>query len=81
MCTVSQLPLAHSVRRNFAANWLSQFEFFWSAFVISDPICDGPANLGFQIEEPVTPPATITQLFIKWRNGDQAALVELASQV
>jgi RNA polymerase sigma factor (TIGR02999 family) len=29
----------------------------------------------------MTPPATITQLLIKWRNGDQAALDELASQV
>jgi RNA polymerase sigma factor (TIGR02999 family) len=29
----------------------------------------------------MTPSATITQLLIKWRNGDQAALDELASQV
>jgi len=29
----------------------------------------------------MTPQATITQLLIKWRNGDQAALDELASQV
>ncbi|HEV2665074.1 MAG TPA: sigma-70 family RNA polymerase sigma factor [Blastocatellia bacterium] len=29
----------------------------------------------------MTSPATITQLLIKWRNGDQAALDELASQV
>jgi hypothetical protein len=28
MRTVSQLPLAHLVRRNLAANWLSQFDFF-----------------------------------------------------
>jgi len=39
------------------------------------------ANLGFQIEEPMTPSTTITQLLIKWRNGDHAALDELASQV
>src|SRR5262245_5949909 len=44
MRTVSQLPLAHQVRRNFAANWLSQLEFFWSAFVESDPICGGASN-------------------------------------
>src|SRR5262245_42332334 len=42
--TVSQSPLAHSVRRNFAANWLSQFDFFWSAIVESDPICGGASN-------------------------------------
>ena len=29
----------------------------------------------------MTPQATITQLLIKWRNGDQTALDELASQV
>jgi len=29
----------------------------------------------------MTSPATITQLLIKWRNGDQAAFDELASQV
>jgi RNA polymerase sigma factor (TIGR02999 family) len=29
----------------------------------------------------MTPSATITQLLINWRNGDQAALDELASQV
>lgn len=29
----------------------------------------------------MTPPATITQLLIKWRNGDQAALHELLPQV
>src|SRR5262245_65839725 len=29
----------------------------------------------------MTSPTTITQLLIKWRNGDQAALDELASQV
>jgi RNA polymerase sigma factor (TIGR02999 family) len=29
----------------------------------------------------MTPPATITQLLIRWRNGDQTALDELAPQV
>ena len=31
------------------------------------------ANLSFQIEELMTSPATITQLLVKWRNGDKAA--------
>jgi len=29
----------------------------------------------------MTPPATITQLLIKWRNGDQAAFGELMAHV
>jgi RNA polymerase sigma factor (TIGR02999 family) len=29
----------------------------------------------------MTPPATITRLLVRWRNGDQAALDELAPQV
>jgi hypothetical protein len=44
MRIVSQSLLAHQVRRNFAANWLSQFDFFWSAFLESDPICGGASN-------------------------------------
>src|SRR5262249_61405381 len=35
----------------------------------------------FQIEKLMTPTATITQLLIKWRNGDQTALDDLAPRI
>src|SRR5262249_61756099 len=35
----------------------------------------------FQIEKLMTPTATITQLLIKWRNGDKTALDELAPRI
>jgi RNA polymerase sigma factor (TIGR02999 family) len=81
MRKVSQSLLAHQVRRNFAANWLSQFDFFGAHFWNRTRSAVERVILGFQIEELMTSPATITQMLIRWRNGDKAALDELAPLV
>jgi RNA polymerase sigma factor (TIGR02999 family) len=40
-----------------------------------------PDDLGFKTDAAMSPTATITQLLIRWRNGDQTALDELAPLV